>query len=634
MTLTWLLPVPVLLPLLFAGLTLVFYRKPRVQRTLAVSALSITTGVSAILAVAAHIGPQVLDVGSWAAPIGITLIVDRLSGTMLLVSQIVTIAVLIYSTSQSIVDDDPQSPVAIYFPTFLILSAGVANAFITGDLFNLFVGFEILLASSFVLITLGATRGRVRAGTVYVVVSLLSSALFLGGIALTYAATGTVNIAQLAYRLSQIDPNVALIIHLVLFVAFGIKAAIFPLHAWLPDSYPTAPGPVTAIFAGLMTKIGVYALIRLEILLFPDDSLSPLLTFIGIATMIVGIFGAVAQDDVKRLLSFVLVSHIGYMLWGLAVASPIGIAATIYYAAHHILVQTTLFLIAALIERRYGTTSLSRMHSLARRAPLLAVMFFISGINLVGIPPFTGFIGKLGLARASAELGTTSAWILLAGGLVTSFLTLYVFIKWWALAFWQAADEQRMFMGPPLLRAGARKSFHNRVERQFERARQILVPAFQKAETAADQSRTHKETGKKKATRTMYVVVFALVCIQIFMAGFSGPLWEYMASAARDQIGGRAYTQAVLDIDGRGQGASVDESSPRVPVLITPNPKAPPLHEDSTHSGAEHTQKKTPHTLQSGDSGSQSEMTYPQSDTGNGVSDSERSPVQSGEEKP
>ncbi|WP_084403064.1 Na+/H+ antiporter subunit D [Schaalia suimastitidis] len=586
--LAWLVPVPVLLPLLAAGMVLVLFRRPRLQRFLALLTLSATTVVSFALAYAAHWGPQVLDVGSWAAPIGITLVIDRLSGTMLVVSQVVTLAVLVYSTSQSTVDDNPRTPVAIYFPTFLILSAGVANAFITGDLFNLFVGFEILLAASFVLITLGATRGRVRAGTVYVVVSLLSSAVFLAGIALTYAATGTVNLGHLAQRLQEIDPGTALMINVVLLTAFGIKAAIFPLHAWLPDSYPTAPGPVTAVFAGLMTKVGVYALIRLQVLLFPGDNLSALLTVLGMATMLVGIVGAVAQNDIKRLLSFVLVSHIGYMLWGLAILSETSLAATIYYAAHHIVVQTSLFLVAALIERRMGTTSLARLHSLSKTAPVLAGIFFVSGINLVGIPPLTGFVGKLGLARASVELATPSAWILLAGGLITSFLTLYVLVKWWALAFWQGEDDRYSYMTTPLVRPDASEAVKARAERQFERARQVLVPAIRRAEAVADQARTEGETGANASTRLMYAVVAVLVGVQVAMAAFSGPLWEYMSSAARDQIGGRAYVEAVLGDDGRGSGTSDEYSSNDLNVEPSPDPTAPPLDQNDATSGGEH----------------------------------------------
>ncbi|HEX7806538.1 MAG TPA: proton-conducting transporter membrane subunit, partial [Cellulomonas sp.] len=314
----WLVPLPVVVPLLAAGLTLALYRRPRAQRTISVVALSIVLAVSATLLVLTDAGPLVLDVGGWAAPVGIDLVADRLSALMLTVSSAVTLCVLLYSLAQGEADGDEAAPVSIYHPTYLVLVAGVANAFLSGDLFNLYVGFEILLAASYVLLTLGGTGERIRAGSIYVVVALLSSVLFLVAIALVYASTGTVNLAQLAVRLPQIDPDVRLLLQVMLLLAFGIKAAIFPLSAWLPDSYPTAPAPVTAVFAGLLTKVGVYAIIRTQTLLFPDGRLDDVLMWAALATMVVGILGAVAQDDIKRLLSFTLVSHIGFMIFGIA----------------------------------------------------------------------------------------------------------------------------------------------------------------------------------------------------------------------------------------------------------------------------------------------------------------------------
>jgi multicomponent Na+:H+ antiporter subunit D len=556
----WMLPIPVLLPLLGAGLALVVGRRPRLQQLIALTVLAATTAVSVVLALAADRGPVVLDVGSWAAPIGVTLVADRLAALMLVVSQIVTLAVLVYSLVQNLTDDSPGAPISVYFPTFLILSAGVSDAFLTGDLFNLYVGFEILLAASFVLITIGGTRGRVRAGSVYVVVSLLSSALFLAGIALTYAATGTVNMAQLAERLAGIDPGVALVINVVLLVAFGIKAAVVPLQAWLPDSYPTAPAPVTAVFAGLMTKVGVYALIRLEVLLFPGGRLDGALAVVGAATMLVGIVGAVAQDDIKRLLSFTLVSHIGFMVWGLSLSSRWGLAGAIYYAAHHIIVQTSLFLIAGLIERRTGTTSLSRLSGLVRSAPVLAMMFFVAGMNLVGMPPLTGFVGKLGLARASVQAGTPAAWILLGCGLATSFLTLYVVVKWWHQAFWQAPGEPSPVLMEPVTGPDTSARARAAVVRQVARAEQVLAPAAHRAERAAEASRTGAEQRALGTSRLMTATVGVLIVVQVAMAALSGPIWGYVDRAAESLIMRSPYIESVLPDDGRGTGTSDTDS--------------------------------------------------------------------------
>ncbi len=438
---SWLVPFPILIPFLGAGISLIFGQRPNIQRIVAVGALAITLGVAIVLFVAVDQGPVVAAVAGWAPPLGIALVVDRLSALMLVVSVAVTLAVLIYSTAQRVDEAGEGAPVTVFHPTFLILSAGVSNAFLAGDLFNLYVGFEILLFASFVLITLGGTRDRMRAGTIYIVVSLLSSVIFLLAIALIYGATGTVNMAHLAERLPELDPGLKTTLHLLLLVAFGIKAAVFPLSAWLPDSYPTAPAPVTAVFAGLLTKVGVYAIIRTEVLLFPGGDLNALLLIIASVTMVVGILGAVAQDDVKRLLSFTLVSHIGFMVWGVALATPLGLGAAIFYVAHHITAQTALFLVAGVMERMSGTTSLTRLGSLLRLSPMLAALYLVPALNLAGIPPMTGFLGKAALIKASADHGTALAWAVVAAGLITSLLTLYAMTRAWNMAFWQEAED-------------------------------------------------------------------------------------------------------------------------------------------------------------------------------------------------
>ena len=191
-----------------------------------------------------------------------------------------------------------------------------------------------------------------------------------------------------------------LALQLVLLTVFGIKAAVFPLSAWLPDSYPTAPAPVTAVFAGLLTKVGVYAIFRTQTVLFPDSGLTQLLLWTALATMIIGILGAIAQSELRRLLSFTLVSHIGYMIFGIGLATEAGYAAALFYTAHHITIQTTLFLVTGLVERRGGSTSLNDLGGLAAVAPVLGVLFFVPAMNLAGIPPLSGFVGKLGLLRA------------------------------------------------------------------------------------------------------------------------------------------------------------------------------------------------------------------------------------------
>ena len=436
--LPYMVPMPVILPAVAAALTLILSKYVQAQRAVTLTVLTFLIALNAtMLYLVDSEGIQTLQIGGWDAPVGITLVADRLSVSMLTVSSIVLFAVMGYAISQGIRDGGKDEPVAVFMPAYLLLSMGVNLAFLSGDLFNLYVGFEVFLVASYVLLTLGASPARVRAGVSYVMVSMASSMVFLFGLALVYASVGTLNMAHIGLRMEEIPSGTRSAIFAVLLVAFGIKAAVFPLDSWLPDSYPTAPSLVTAVFAGLLTKVGVYAIIRARSVIFTDGSLDGLLMWVALATMLVGILGAMAQNDVKRLLSFTLVSHIGYMIFGVALGSAAGLSGAIFYAIHHILVQTTLFLVVGLIERQAGSSSLRRLGSLAYISPLLAFLYFIPAINLGGIPPFSGFLGKIILLEAGAQEGSWQAWVLIAGAIITSLLTLYTMVLVWSKAFWR-----------------------------------------------------------------------------------------------------------------------------------------------------------------------------------------------------
>ena len=436
--LPYMVPMPVILPAVAAALTLILSKYVQAQRAVTLTVLTFLIALNAtMLYLVDSEGIQTLQIGGWDAPVGITLVADRLSVSMLTVSSIVLFAVMGYAISQGIRDGGKDEPVAVFMPAYLLLSMGVNLAFLSGDLFNLYVGFEVFLVASYVLLTLGASPARVRAGVSYVMVSMASSMVFLFGLALVYASVGTLNMAHIGLRMEEIPSGTRSAIFAVLLVAFGIKAAVFPLDSWLPDSYPTAPSLVTAVFAGLLTKVGVYAIIRARSVIFTDGSLDGLLMWVALATMLVGILGAMAQNDVKRLLSFTLVSHIGYMIYGVALGSAAGLSGAIFYAIHHILVQTTLFLVVGLVERQAGSSSLRRLGSLAYISPLLAILYFIPAINLGGIPPFSGFLGKIILLEAGAREGSWQAWVLIAGAIITSLLTLYTMVLVWSKAFWR-----------------------------------------------------------------------------------------------------------------------------------------------------------------------------------------------------
>ncbi|MBC2639561.1 MULTISPECIES: Na+/H+ antiporter subunit D [unclassified Rhodococcus (in: high G+C Gram-positive bacteria)] len=519
---TALAPLPVLVPMLAAAATLVLGRRPRAQRIITLVALIAVLVVSGLLLfLADRDGTTAVQVGGWDSPIGITLVVDRLSAMMLVVSSIVLLAVMAYAVGQGIRDGSEDQPVSIFLPTYLALTAGISNAFLAGDLFNLYVGFEVLLAASFVLLTLGASADRVRAGVSYVMVSMVSSLIFLAGIAFAYAATGTLNLADMATRLDGIPSGTRTAIFGVLLVAFGIKAAVFPLSTWLPDSYPTAPAPVTAVFAGLLTKVGVYAIIRAHTLLFPEGELDNVLMVCGLLTMLVGILGAIAQSDIKRLLSFTLVSHIGYMVFGIALSTQSGLSGAIYYVAHHILVQTTLFLVVGLIERQAGSSSLRRLGGLAAASPVLAIVFLVPALNLGGIPPFSGFIGKVALLQAGSADASVLAWILVAGGTLTSLLTLYVVARVWTKAFWRArADAPEGDLAD-------------------------VSPSALLDESEADIAFDERaDVGRMPAM--MLIPTVALVAVGLAMTVFAGQIIQISDRAASDLQNRSIYIDAVL----------------------------------------------------------------------------------------
>jgi multicomponent Na+:H+ antiporter subunit D len=556
-------PLPVLLPLLGAAGALLVSGHPTYQRTLSTTVLTAVLVVSLVLLFVADAeGASAVSVGGWPVPLGIVLVVDRLSALMLVVASTVALGVLVFAVGQGAADGSEETPLSIFHPTFLVLVAGVSNAFLAGDLFNLYVGFEILLMASYVLLTLGGTAARIRGGITYIVVSLTSSLVFLAAIGLVYAATGTVNMAQLAVRLGELPEGIQVLLQSMLLIAFGIKAAVFPLSAWLPDSYPTAPAPVTAVFAGLLTKVGVYAIIRTQTLLFPGGALDDLLLWAALATMLVGILGAVAQSDLRRMLSFTLVSHIGYMVFGIALGTAAGLAGAIFYVAHHIAIQTTLFLVAGLVERQGGTTSIDKLGGLARRSPLLAVLFFVPAMNLAGIPPLSGFIGKLGLLQAGVADGSAGALALVAGGVVTSLLTLLAVARVWTRAFWRSPNQSP---AEETAAAAAAASVQRHRPASADGAgspdgtasrdgpaRTALQDAWRRHTAVA----TAAEPGLPPAAgavralrplpRTMVGATAALVALTVALTGLAGPLYGLADRAATDLLERTPYILAVF----------------------------------------------------------------------------------------
>jgi multicomponent Na+:H+ antiporter subunit D len=430
------LTLPILIPLATAVASLLAWRWRRVQRWVSlIGAVALLHSALTLLASVWRDGIQAVQTGGWPAPFGITLVADLFSAIMVALAGLMGLAVAVYSLTSM----DARREAFGYYPLLHILLMGVCGAFLTGDMFNLYVWFEVMLIASFVLLVLGGERAQMEGAIKYVTLNLMSSALFLAAVGILYGMAGTLNMADLAQKLKNVNqPGLVTTLSMLFLIAFGIKAAVFPLFFWLPASYHTPPVAVSAIFAGLLTKVGVYALIRVFTLLFVQDTgyTHTLILVVAGLTMITGVLGAVAQNEFRRILSFHIVSQIGYMIMGLGLFTPLALAGSIFYIIHHIIVKTNLFLVSGVVNRLRGTYELKSLGGLYQTHPGLAILFMIPALSLAGIPPLSGFWAKLTLVQAGLEI---RQYVIVAVALAVGMLTLFSMIKIWTEAFWKSS---------------------------------------------------------------------------------------------------------------------------------------------------------------------------------------------------
>jgi multicomponent Na+:H+ antiporter subunit D len=444
-----------------------------------------------------------LQVGGWIAPFGITIVSDLLSSVMVVITAIIGFSTALYSIGTI----DSHREKYLYYPLLQFLLMGINGAFLTGDVFNLYVWFEVMLISSFVLLALGGRRGQLEGAIKYVTLNLLSSAIFLAAVGILYGIAGTLNMADLARKIPMLEHKELISVVSILFmVAFGVKAAIFPLFFWLPASYHTPPVAVSAIFAGLLTKVGVYALIRFFTTIFTHDVefTHTLLLVSAALTMLTGVLGAAAQNDFRKILSFHIISQIGYMILGLALFSPLAIAGAIFYIIHHIIVKTNLFFVSGVVKRLKGSYLLNEVGGVYKYYPMLGLLFLIPALSLAGIPPLSGFWAKFVVIKAGLDL---SQYFIVGIALLVGLLTLFSMTKIWNEVFWK--DDP----------SGDNKNV-NEVYQSLSKTKKFLI----------------------------YSPIIFLALITIIIGFYSEPFFTFANNAATQLLDSSGYINSVLGL--------------------------------------------------------------------------------------
>jgi len=437
----WLLVSCLLVPMVTAILAFLWPGSRRTKGLVSVFGSVLLSVLAALLLRQVWIaGPISAQMGGWQAPMGITFVADHLSAMLVMVTAIVGVAVSIYALSDI---DDARAKGG--FDTFLqTLLTGVVGAFLTGDLFNLYVWFEVMLISSFALMVLGGRKVQLDGAVKYVAINLVSTVLLLTAIALVYGMAGTLNMADLNGALAQApDQSLVTVVSVLFLVAFGIKAAVFPLYFWLPASYHTLPISIAAVFAALMTKVGVYALIRTFTLIFTpqDDLIAQVILVVALLTMLIGVLGAISHSNIRRIVSYHVIGSIGYMLLGLGLGSALAMAASIFYIIHGILVKALLFLIIGVIEKKGKSSELSELGGLYRSHPGFSMLYLFAALALIGVPPLSGFWAKLMVLKAGIE---HEAWVMIGIVLLASLMIFIPLMRIWFEAFWKTTPEHQV----------------------------------------------------------------------------------------------------------------------------------------------------------------------------------------------
>lgn len=444
----WLVVLPVLIPIAVGALLLMFRHQMRWHGLIAVGGLGLALAANvALVGQVLQSGPQVMVMGNWKPPFGIAFTADLLGAGFSLAAAFAGMAATLFSLR----DVGPTARRYGFYPFLMLLMAGVSGAFLTGDIFNLYVWFEVFVISSFGLLVLGSERAQLDGAIKYTVLNLVGTTLFLITTALLYGTFGTLNMADLAGRIRSAGLDAPLAGLAVLFLlAFGMKAAAFPLNFWLPASYHTPRIVVAALFGGLLTKVGVYALLRVLGMLMPAERLvlSGTIACVAAATMLVGAMGALAQSDLRRIAGFIVIHGVGVMLAGLAIGGVPGLSGAVFYAMQSMLAMTAMYLFAGLIRDMTGSYDLHNLGGLHGRAPGFSALAVLLLLAAAGLPPGSGLWPKVMLVKAGLD---GDWWWLTTALLVSSLFLTIVLFRIYLLAFWRAAPETRNGAGSAAL---------------------------------------------------------------------------------------------------------------------------------------------------------------------------------------
>lgn len=434
---SWLPVLPVIFPLCGAFFIFLFRGNHRTVTLISGSTAAVGLIISILLTQQVYqYGPQAVFLGNWPAPFGIVFAADLLSAAMIAVTAVIGMVILVYASA----DLDASPSYSRYHLLIQLLLTGVNGAFLTGDLFNLYVWFEVLLIASFGLMVLDAGTVRIQGSIKYVFLNLISTLTFLLAIGLIYGATGMLNMAGLHSKTGVLSPELASLLTGLFLFSFSVKSGLFPVFSWLPASYPTLPSSIASLFSALLTKVGIYAMMRIFTLILPIEGTQWQILLIAVSclTMLTGVLGAASRFTIKRILSFHIISQVGYIIIGIALYTRLALAGSILYLIHHMIVKANLFLIGGFLNRKFGSDHLSNMGGVYRSSPIVAVLFMIPAFSLAGFPPLSGFWSKFAVIRAGIE---ADQLILAATALLVGLLTLFSMLKIWNKAFWGDRPE-------------------------------------------------------------------------------------------------------------------------------------------------------------------------------------------------